>query len=121
MINRCAQLDDILSLIPDEPLVIDEGHSEKSMFEDITVSTYMGNVVEIPGKRCLDGEIPLEDQEEFKDSTPPCSQIPRVDPYKNKSYVGNADSRYTASAHIFCVFSHEFTNITFIYNYVKHS
>ena len=27
MINRCAQLDDTLSLILDEPLVIDEGHS----------------------------------------------------------------------------------------------
>ena len=88
------------------------------MFEDITVSTYMENVVEIPGKRCLGGEIPLEDQEGFEDSTPPCSQIPHVDLYKNKSYEGNADSRYTASAHIFCVFSHEFTCITFTYNYV---
>ena len=61
----------------------------------------MGNVVEISGKRCLGGEIPFEDQEGFEDSTPPCSQIPRVDPYKNKSSVGNVDSRYTASAHIF--------------------
>ena len=105
MINTYAQLDDTISLIPDEPLVIDEGHSEKSTFEDITVSTYTGNLVEIPGKRCLGGEIPLEDQEGFEDSTPSCSQIPPVDPYKNKSYVGNSDSRYTASAHIFVFFS----------------
>ena len=39
------------------------------------------------GKRVLGGELPVWDQDGFQ-CTPPCSQIPQVDPYarKRKSY-----------------------------------
>ena len=76
----------------------------KSHFEDITVSVCMGNVVDSAGESCKGGEIPLEDQDGF-DSTPPCSQMPCVDPYKKRSDAGNVDSRYTALTHIFVFFS----------------
>ena len=49
----------------------------------------------ISGESCKGEEIPLEDQEGFE-CTPPCSQMPCVDPYKRNSAAGNVDKRYTA-------------------------
>ena len=55
-----VKLDDTLSV---NDLFIDESAGSEALGSDVK-----------------GGDIPLEDQEEFQ-STPPCSQIPRVDPY----------------------------------------
>ena len=63
-IDISPKLDDTLSM---SDLVIDESvHGESS-----------GAVIK-------GGDIPLEDLKEFQ-CTPPCSQIPQVDPYANKT------------------------------------
>ena len=95
MKNTCAQLDDTIS---DDTLVIDdgdEGDHPISNIEGIQVSVTTGHVLAILGESCKGGEIPLEDQQGFK-CTPPCSQMPRVDPYKRNLAAENVDERYTA-------------------------
>ena len=102
-INTCAQLDDTISSASEDALVIDDALHEKSIFEELSVSISAGNVVAHPDESCRGGEVPLEDQDGFE-STPPCSQIPCVDPYKKKSDAGNVESRYTALTYISLLF-----------------
>ena len=88
----------LVDTISDDTLIIDEGdeglHPTLNT-EGMQVSVTTGHILSFSPERCKGGDIPLEDQEGFE-STPPCSQIPRVDPYKRNSAAGNVDERYTA-------------------------
>ena len=97
MKKTCEQLDDTLSF-SEEMLLSDEGVHEKSSVEEMSVST--GHVVAIPGESCKVGEIPPEDEDEIE-LTPPCSQMPRVDPYKKRLLEGDVSERYAAFTNLF--------------------
>ena len=66
------EVNEDIDVSPDVKL--DDTLSVNDLFIDESVGS------EALGSDVKGGDIPLEDQEEFQ-STPPCSQIPRVDPY----------------------------------------
>ena len=72
------EVNEYIDVSPD--IKLDDTLSVNDLFIDESVGS------EALGSDVKGGDIPLEDQEEFK-STPPCSQIPRVDPYtKQRCY-----------------------------------
>ena len=66
------EVNEYIDVSPD--IKLDDTLSVNDLFIDESVGS------EALGSDVKGGDIPLEDQEEFQ-STPPCSQIPRVDPY----------------------------------------
>ena len=66
------EVNEYIDVSPDVKL--DDTLSVNDLFIDESVGS------EALGSDIKGGDIPLEDQEEFQ-STPPCSQIPQVDPY----------------------------------------
>ena len=71
------EVNEYIDVSPDVKL--DDTLSVNDLFIDESVGS------ETLGSDVKGGDIPLEDQEEFQ-STPPCSQIPRVDPYAKQRY-----------------------------------
>ena len=66
------EVNEYIDVSPD--IKLDDTLSVNDLFIDESVGS------EALGSDVKGGDIPLEDQEEFQ-STPPCSQIPQVDPY----------------------------------------
>ena len=71
------EVNEYIDVSPDVKL--DDTFSVNDLFIDESVGS------ETLGSDVKGGDIPLEDQEEFQ-STPPCLQIPRVDPYVKQRY-----------------------------------
>ena len=68
-------VNEYIDVSPD--IKLDDTLSVNDLFIDESVGS------EALGSDVKGGDIPLEDQEEFQ-STPPCSQIPQVDPYEKQ-------------------------------------
>ena len=79
-INVSTELDDTVEI---NDLVIDENR-------DVSIPSDSG---EVP--RILGGDVPIGDCDGFYDldSTPPCSQMPRIDPYKKHKNQPKLSSR----------------------------